>query len=317
MPVSMIWLFSKKKENFYTSFTCMTDKNTFTLVDPPTGNLALKIFSFENNSHFDHLQRLNYYSLIWMKKGSGTVKADFSEYSFSQNTLFAFSPFQPFMFHVSGPVEGIVLNFHPDFFCIHKHHQEIACNGVLFNNIYSPPFVIIDPPAYDTIEMTLKQLQAELQNPALAQYELLVSYLKIFLITASRLKTGEQYKIQSNTDNKEPFILQNLKNYIETHFKTKHSPSDYAELLNISPKALAKITKTHFNKTLTDLISERIIIEAKRELYLTNKAVKEIAFELGYDDEHYFSRFFKNNADVSPQMYRETVGFGRAFTKML
>ncbi len=74
---------------------------------------------------------------------------------------------------------------------------------------------------------------------------------------------------------------------------------------------MVKIFKTHFNKTLTDLISERIIIEAKRELYLTHKSIKEIAFDLGYNDEHYFSRFFKVNADVSPQMFRETVGFGK------
>jgi YesN/AraC family two-component response regulator len=65
------------------------------------------------------------------------------------------------------------------------------------------------------------------------------------------------------------------------------------------------------NKTLTNLISERIIIEAKRELYLTNKPVKQIAYELGYDDEYYFSRFFKTNADVSPQFYRDTVGFDK------
>ena len=83
-------------------------------------------------------------------------------------------------------------------------------------------------------------------------------------------------------------------------------------MLSITPKALTKITKTHLKKTLTDLISERIIIEAKRELYLTNKTIKEIAFELGYNDEYYFSRFFKKNADVSPQIYRETVGFDRA-----
>ncbi|MGB3079400.1 MAG: helix-turn-helix domain-containing protein, partial [Saprospiraceae bacterium] len=51
--------------------------------------------------------------------------------------------------------------------------------------------------------------------------------------------------------------------------------------------------------------------EAKRELYLTNKTVKKIAYELGYDDEYYFSRFFKTNADVSPQLYRETVDFAR------
>lgn len=77
------------------------------------------------------------------------------------------------------------------------------------------------------------------------------------------------------------------------------------------PKALAKITKAHFNKTLSSLINERIIIEAKRELYLTDKTVKQIADELGYEDEYYFSRFFKVNADVSPQLYRETVGYAK------
>ena len=60
------------------------------------------------------------------------------------------------------------------------------------------------------------------------------------------------------------------------------------------------------------MISERIIIEAKRELYLTSKPVKEIAYHLGYTDEYYFSRFFKANAGVSPQIYRDTVGFARA-----
>jgi AraC family transcriptional regulator, transcriptional activator of pobA len=75
--------------------------------------------------------------------------------------------------------------------------------------------------------------------------------------------------------------------------KTKHSASDYANTLNISAKALAKLTKSYFNKTLTYLFGERIIIEAKRELYLTNKAIKEIAYELGYEDEYYFSRFVK------------------------
>lgn len=289
------------------------NSETYTLINPQTGNLAFKVFSFNNNSHFDHIQRLNYYSLIWIKNGKGTAKADFSEYDFIQNTLFAFSPYQPFMFQTDEQIQGVVINFHPDFFCIHKHHQEVACNGVLFNNIYNPPFVTVDENANSTFKMLFEQITVEMQNPALAQYELLVSYLKIFLITASRLKAEQQTAIQINpAENKEPFILQNLKNYIETHFKTKHSASDYADLLNISAKALAKLTKTHFNKTLTDLISGRIVIEAKRELYLTNKAVKEIAYELGYIDEYYFSRFFKNNADISPQAYRETVGFGRA-----
>jgi AraC family transcriptional regulator, transcriptional activator of pobA len=286
--------------------------NALTLINPQNGNLAFKIFSFENNVVFDHIQRLNYYSIIWITKGSGKVKADFSEYEFEENTLFAFSLYQPFMFLNDDKLEGTVIQFHSDFYCVHMHQKEVACNGVLFNNIYEPPFTTIDESSAYNFKVILDQMKAEMQNQALAQYELLVSFLKIFLINASRLKTQQQPELSNKIDGlREPFILQNLKDAIEKDFKIKHSASDYADDLNISVKALAKITKAYFNKTLTDLISERIIIEAKRELYLTHKTVKEIAFELGYNDEHYFSRFFKNNADVSPQMYRDTVGFGK------
>lgn len=289
----------------------MSSQNVYTLINPQNGNLAFKILAFDNNSHFDHVQRNNYYSLIWVTKGNGKVKADFAEHHFKENSLLAFSPYQPFMLCVSEPIEGIAIHFHSDFYCIHMHQKEVSCNGVLFNNIYQPPYVKVTEQAELTFNMVIDQMKAEIQNAELAQYELLISYLKIFLITASRLKTEQLEEMNVIPNAKEPLILQNLKDAIELNFKTKHSAGNYADLLNISPKALAKLSKSYFNKTLTDLISERIIIEAKRELYLTSKTVKEIAYELGYEDEHYFSRFFKTNADVSPQIYRETVGFGK------
>lgn len=291
----------------------MMNQSAFTLVNPQNGNLAFKSFSFEDNGHFDHIQRNNYFSLIWVQEGNGVLKADFAEYEISANTLLAFSPYQPFMITAKEPIKGVAIYFHSEFFCIFKHQNEISCNGVLYNNIYNPPFVKVDETAAATFRMLNEQIRTEMQNSDLAQYELLVSYLKIYLITAARLKTQQQPEAaEVLKDQKEPFILQKLKDAIEENFKTKHSPADYAELLYISPKALAKITKTHFHKTLSSLINERIIIEAKRELYLTNKTVKEIAYELGYEDEYYFSRFFKVNADVSPQLYRETVGFAKA-----
>jgi len=290
----------------------MSNQTAFTLVNKQTGNLAFKLFSFEDNSYFDHLQRNNYYSFIWVKEGNGKLKTDFSECDFGANSLFSFTPYQPFMF-LSNLIKGIAIYFHSDFFCIHKHETEVTCNGVLFNNIYQMPFILIDERLENTLDKLIAQIKSEMQNPGLAQYELLISYMKIFLISASRSKTEQQPEvIQSKKENKEPVILQSLKESIEKDFKSKHTPNDYAVLLNISPNALAKITKKHFNKTLTNLITERIIIEAKRELYLTNKPVKQIAYELGYSDEYYFSRFFKKNTDISPQVYRETVGFGKA-----
>ena len=290
----------------------MADETSLTLVDEQNGNLAFKIFSFEDNSYFDHLQRNNYYSLIWIKEGGGNLKTSFSEYHFEPNSLFSFAPYQPFLFS-SKFIKGVAIYFHSDFFCIHRHHTEVTCNGVLFNNIYDTPFFSVDQNLETTLNKSLEQIKAEIQNPGLAQYELLISFMKIFLIAASRSKSQQQPgTIQLSSTKKEPPILQDLKDTIDKEFKSKHAPSDYALILNISLNALTKITKKHFNKTLTSLITERIIIEAKRELYLTNKSVKELAYELGYDDEYYFSRFFKKNANISPQVYRETVGFGKA-----
>ncbi len=289
------------------------NQSNYTLINPQTGDLAFRYGIVEDANSFEEIQRNPFFSLIWVKKGKGKVMADFASYEFGENTLFAFAPYQPFSIQSDEALSGLVINFHSEFFCIYKHHKEVSCNGVLYNNIYSPPFVTVDSGTEQTLDMISLQIKTEIQNTDLAQYELLVSYLKIFLITAARLKMQQQELVPNDTATvKEPFLLQKLKDAIEEHFRSKHSPSEYAELLYISPKALAKITKTHFHKTLSAVINERIIIEAKRELYLTNKTVKEIAHELGYEDEYYFSRFFKVNAMVSPQTYRDTVGFAKA-----
>ncbi|PWU00330.1 MAG: AraC family transcriptional regulator [Bacteroidetes bacterium] len=291
----------------------MKEIDTSTLIDPQNGNLAFKIFSFSDGNHFDHIQRLNYHSIIVIQNGMAKLKADFSEYFLEQNCLLYFSPFQPFMLSDVQDLEGICLNFHSDFFCIYKHHQEIACNGILFNNIYQKPFIILNDEELKGFVDLIDLMRKEVQSDSLAQHELLISYLKILLISATRIKLSQYPDNETEVQpGSEHYVIQNFKDAIEKHFKTMHSPSEYANLLNIPVNTLAKISKSHFNKTLTDLITERIVIEAKRELYLTSKAVKQIASELGFNDEYYFSRFFKNNTEVSPKQFRESAGFARA-----
>jgi AraC family transcriptional activator of pobA len=192
-----------------------------------------------------------------------------------------FSLYQRFKIKSDGEFKGVLINFHPDFFCLHKHRNEVSCNGILFNNIYDSPITNLQPAEMESLATIAHQLQSEAEHPALAQYEVLLSYLKIFLINASRIKM-EQQETEGGDTGKEPVILSALKEAIEAHFKTLHSPGDHAGLLHISAKALNKVSKAKFNKTLSDLIAERIIVEAKRELYLTSKPVKQIAFELGF-----------------------------------
>lgn len=290
----------------------MADQRVFTLINQQNGHLAFKLFWFEDNSHFDHLQHNNYYSLIWVKTGSGLLRADFSEYLFGEDSLFAFAPYQPFLFSGNEKIRGIAIQFHSDFYCIHRNPKETNCDTTLFNNLYRPPFFKMDKPSTEAFVLILGELKKELESMNSGDAELLVPYLKILLIKSSRLKMQSETSNFQLAESKTPFLLTKLKSAIEENFKEKHTASDYAEMLNISPGNLSKIVKTHFQKTLMSLITERIIIEAKRELYMTHKPVKEIAWHLGYSDEFYFSRVFKNYADVSPQVYRDTVGFGKA-----
>jgi AraC-like DNA-binding protein len=265
--------------------------------------MAFRVSRFEEVASLQEQQGYNYYSILLVTKGSGQLY----EYTFQENALLALGLYQSF--YIKGEIEGILINFHPDFFCIYQHEEEVACNGVLFNNIYAPPLMQLEGFEMEGLLNIVRQIEHEMARPALSQYEVVMAFLKIFLIQASRMKVERQEGLVPVGN--EPFILQSLKDAIEQNYRKEHSPGYYAGLLNITPKALNKLSKTHFNRTLGNLIAERIMTEAKRELYMTAKSVKLIAFELGFNDEFYFSRFFKNNAEVSPVIYRETLVYGR------
>jgi len=270
--------------------------------------IAFLISQFKGGSNPDNVEKLNYYSILWVKKGDGSLTVDFSEYAFRENSIMFFSPFQPFMLSALEELSGIVIHFHTDFFCLEKHKKEVSCDGILFNNIYHPPFIELELQDVAAFENCINNIATEMQGDGIAKNELIVAYLKILIINASRIKAlREPNALATIIEKEEPAVLSKFKDAVELYYKSKHTPAQYADLLNVTPKLLGKLTKNYFNKTTTELIQERIIIEAKRELYLTQKTVKEIASELGFEDAYYFSRLFKKYAQISPQFYREKI----------
>lgn len=286
----------------------MINQTKFTLINPRTRLLAFQLCALEDSAAFGEIQRNQYYTVILVTHGKGILHVGLNSTEFKAGSLLCLSLYDPYRIEADF-FKGTIIEFHPEFFCIYKHEEEVACNGVLFNSIYQSPVVGLRDDEAITFQNLIDSLRSEMQKTGISQYEMLTAYLKIFLINAVRIKMTQE-KIEIPTG-KEPFILQTLKDAIEENYRQKRSPVEYADLLNITPKALNRISKKHLNRTLSDLISERIVIEAKRELYLTGKPVKQIAYELGFNDEFYFSRFFKTNVSVSPQLYRETVGYAK------
>lgn len=279
------------------------------IVDKQNGELAFRLEQLNDLHSFDHLQRKNYYSIILLSGGNYSLTADFSTYALQGNQMICLAPYQPFMITADEACTGYVLNFHPDFFCTYRHQNEIETEGILFHHFHGLPYFEI---AEQALFLNLiEQISQEMAKDSIAQHEVLVAFLKVFLIEAVRQKKQFDQDLTPNFSDSQSEILQNLVDAIEDNYARLHSPQEYANVLCVSSKTLAGIVKKYLNQTPTSLITNRIIIEAKRELYLTSKPVKQIAAFLGYQDEFYFSRFFKKKVGVSPDMYRKTVGFAK------
>ena len=93
---------------------------------------------------------------------------------------------------------------------------------------------------------------------------------------------------------------------VEQHFRTKHKVIEYAALLHKSPKTLSNLFSKISDKTPLQFIQDRKLLEAKRLLAYSDKSIKEIAFEIGFEDQQSFGRFFKNNESVSPSAFRNS-----------
>ena len=100
-------------------------------------------------------------------------------------------------------------------------------------------------------------------------------------------------------------IVHEFSQLLEKHFRTHHAVSDYAGMLNISPKTLSKQLSKSKGKSPSDFIKERLVLEAKRELNYSNLSVKEIAYQLQFDAPNNFNNFFKKHTQQTPGAFRK------------
>ena len=273
------------------------------LYDPRNGDVALKVETVGDGQDLARTQRSNYFGLYWVREGSGVFWSDAARHPFGPGSLLCVVPYQPFRICADAPVRGAAIQFHANFFCMEAHHAEVGCNGVLFNDVYGVPLVRLDAALDREFGRVVEAMRGELHEGGLAHPELLVSYLKILLVKATRLKVSQQ-AIEGGGPGRRPGVLDELVRLIEERHRTVRRPSEYARLLHLAPKSLARLVKTHLHKTLTELIRERVMRQAKWDLLHTDKPVKRIAAELGFEDVFYFSRQFRRATGMAPTEFR-------------
>jgi len=275
-----------------------------TITDQKTGG-DLLLFSGEQN--FDRLfysrdKEKKYFTIAWNHGEKQTITIDNVAHDFMPHTIIPLMFNQSFCFERAADV--VAWQFNREFYCIVDHDAEVSCVGFLFG-MGDQLFIGLDDPAQNKLKLLLNIFIEELNTQDNIQNAMLIMLLKRLIITITRLARSK-YIPDPKLHDQRLDVFRKFNIFVEGHFRTEHSVNYYARLLNKSPKTLSNIFSLYNNKTPLQVIQERIIIEAKRLLYYTGKSVKQITYELGFEDPAYFSNFFKKHTSSSPLEFRSS-----------
>lgn len=238
----------------------------------------------------DSTYRHNFFEVIWFTSGSGNHYIDFQSYPFKKDLIYFLTPGQAHS--IPEKATGYFMIFSPDFF-----HDFIEDKIKILFNPFIKEAIGVPPNLVPLLEQLIQLITIEYQGER--DYLVLHSYVKSFLLLLSRQseKNPAFFKMGDNR-------IKTLFELIEQNYISKRDATFYASQLGLTPKRLNEILKDKIGITLTSILHFRLIIEAKREIGYSDKNFKEIAFTLGFNEQAYFSRFFKKHTGLTPEAFK-------------
>ena len=245
-------------------------------------------------------------SILWFETENNQLIVDGEIHTFGSNQIAFLTEFHRIE---TKKIDGIrFLRFNKPFYCVIENDVEVGCRGALFFGALKLPVISIPSNELEKFEILWKMFTIEMSSNDHLQIEMLQMMLKRYLILCTRI-----YKAQANFPDikEESDVVREFNYLVEYHFRTKHTVSEYAELMNRSPKTLSNIFSKVNSKTPLQYIQERVMLEARRLLHYSDLQIQEIAYQIGFDSVQTFSRFFKKKQGTSPSNFKEFAGVGR------
>lgn len=262
------------------------------------GKLTLYNGAAEIESPFykrDHDNK--YFTIAWNKGKQQPVSIDGTDHPFKPQTLLPIMFNQAFQFE--RPQDIIAWQFNREFYCIIDHDVEVSCVGFVFG--LHNHFIALNKEEQQKLDLLLSMCVAEMNTADLIQHEMLLVLLKRLIVNVTRMARKESFSEPVPDDKYN--LMRKFNLLVEGHFRQQHAVSYYADRLNKSPKTLSNLFALA-GTSPSQIIQERILIEAKRLLSYSSKSAKEIAYELGFEDAAYFSAYFKKHVAQSPLEFR-------------
>jgi len=246
------------------------------------------------------LHRHDYFFILVLKRGSGVHEIDFNAFELSDNSIFVLRPGQVHQLVMNAGCTGYLLEFNSEFYD--------PANTQIYERLKKAGnrnFCKVEESCFDRMEAILSSTFNEYTERMDGYREVIKANLDIFLIELNRQgqSTGA---MQTSGSSYPQERLAEFVGLLEVHLTNSKQVSFYTDLMSLSAYQLNEITKSLLGKTASEMINDQIVLEAKRYLLATPNQVKDIAYQLGYEDVSYFIRFFKKQTGHSPEAFRSS-----------
>lgn len=237
--------------------------------------------------------KLAYYYFMFVDQGSETVKVDLQDISISDGQVVFGLPNQIFA-HLSSTKanQQYKIGFDENTLALLPHAYSFLVNPLQVN------VITFDPDAKQRVKAILSSLFQLLHSPGKQKkVDIILAHLNT-LLTEFNSAYFEHIN-QGTPSNTRLATYIAFKLAVESHLTEQHDVHTIAEELAVTRSNLYGIVKKFSGLSPKEWITNRLMLEAQRKLHYSSLSVKELAYELGFDDPDYFSRLFKKRTGKS------------------
>jgi len=246
--------------------------------------------------------RHRFYHMVYFTKGGGHHTIDFDRFPVQPHQLYAMAPGQVHHWEFEGNVDGYVLNFSASFFQSFLLRPDYIDDFPFFHGFAQQSVLDIPSPMQPQIVALFEEMiPLAASNNALNLDKLRVLILKLLLDLAGTQAPTRSAHISYNTT-----LLRNFQKLVDKHFAELRLPRDYAAMLHITPNHLNALCTDLLGLSAGEVIRNRIALEAKRLLINPELSVATVAYMLNFEDNSYFTKFFKKNTGMTPEAFRKS-----------
>jgi AraC family transcriptional regulator, transcriptional activator of pobA len=263
--------------------------------------IILDLNELNTKAHYRQLKQ-KWNTIIYITGGNSVLQIDFDEYIALENKIFFIEKYKVWNWIRINKLRGIMVQFTDSFYNhVYTGNTKIKSDETLVGEI--PPFIKIrtgDKSEWKNLCDILSQEYTSKKNNS---KEIICLVLKVMILLYRRdsFRMGGIFE-----SSQKKHLLNEFRKLVNNRFHALRTTKDYACELNITPNYLNALCQEYFSKTVSEIIQERVILEAKRMLMHTSLSISEIAYKLGFNDNSYFGRYFKKVVGMTPESFRKS-----------